>query len=82
MSANHQKLLNLLSKILDVDPDSISDATSPENTEAWDSYNALVLVSELESVFNVSFGMDEVYAVRCVGDIKIALKKHGISLIE
>ncbi len=82
MSDNNQKLLNLLSKVLDIGPDSISDATSPENTESWDSYNALVLVSELEGEFHVSFGMDEIYAVKCVGDIKAALKRHGVSLIE
>ena len=82
MTTNNHKLLNLLSKVLDVAPDSISDATSPENTDAWDSYNALVLVSELESEFNVSFGMDEVYAVKWVGDIKLALERHGINLIE
>jgi acyl carrier protein len=82
MTNNNHKLLNLLSNVLDVAPGSISDTTSPENTDAWDSYNALVLVSELESEFNISFEMDEVYAVKCVGDIKQALERHGINLSE
>ena len=79
MSANNQKLLALLSNVLDLVPESITDSTSPENTEAWDSFNALVLVSELESEFNVSFAMDEVYGVKCVKDIKEALKRHHVN---
>ena len=82
MNENLQKLITLLSKVLDVAPDLIMDSTSPENTETWDSYNALVLVSELESEFDVSFSMDEIYEVKCVGDIKAALTRHGITLNE
>jgi len=71
-------LLTLLSRVLDIDINVISDETSPENTETWDSFNALVMVSELENTFNVHFTMDEVVSVNCVRDIKGALKRHGI----
>lgn len=77
MSENNQKLVSLLSKVLDIESGSISDDTSPENTASWDSFNALLLVSELESEFNVHFSMEEVYAVKCVKDIKEALMKHN-----
>lgn len=50
----------------------------PENTESWDSFNALVMVSELEQQFSVQFSMEEVYSVSCVKDIKEALINHGI----
>jgi acyl carrier protein len=82
VSDNTQKLLNLISKILDIVPGSISDATSPENTETWDSFKALVLVAELENEFNISIEMSEFYAVKCVKDIKVLLRRHGVSLSE
>ena len=75
---NNQKLLELLSRVLDINQDIISDFTSPENTDSWDSYNALLLVSELETEFNVHFTIEEVYSVKCVKDIKEALMKHKV----
>lgn len=74
------RLRQILSKVLRIAEDQITDETSPDNTEAWDSFNGLMLVSELESEFNVTFTMDEVLSVKCVKDIKEALKKHEVIL--
>jgi acyl carrier protein len=82
MSENNKKLLALLSRVLDIDRALISDNTSPENTDSWDSYNALLLVSELEIEFNVHFSMEEVYAVKCVKDIKEALIRHNVGSFD
>ena len=79
MSFNDDKLIALLSKVLDVDTQLITDDTAPDNTETWDSFNALVMVSELEVEFQVNFTMDEIYAVKCVNDITEALKSHDVS---
>jgi len=77
-----KRLKAILSDVLEIDEDSINDETSPENVETWDSLNGLVLVTELESKFNIKFSMDEVTSVKCVGDIKMALKGHGVVLAE
>lgn len=79
MSDAIKKLSSILSKVLAITEDSISDETSPRNTETWDSYNALMLVSELEEGFNVHFTIDEVVGVKNVKDIKDALMRHGIN---
>ena len=76
---NLEKLYNILSKILEIDIRKINSKTSPDNIEAWDSYNGLMMVTELELAFNVNFTMDEVIAVRNVGDIIKTLKKHGVN---
>jgi len=70
--------MKLISSVLNIDENSINNDTSPENTESWDSFNALVMVSELESEFEVQFSIDEVYSVSNVEDIKNALIRHGI----
>ena len=74
-----QKLMTLLSGVLDMDISTITDETSPNNTETWDSYTGLIMVFELESTFSVKFTMEEAVSVKNVGDIKKALNKYGIN---
>jgi len=77
-----KRLKAILSGVLEISENEISDETSPDTVEMWDSFNALMLVSLLEKEFNVKFSMKEVSAVKCVGDIKESLRKHGIILSE
>jgi len=77
-----KRLKAILSKVLGIEEDKITDDTSPDNVETWDSFNGLMIVSELESNFNVKFTMEEVTAVKRVKDIKDALKKHRVKLEE
>lgn len=75
-----KRVKDILSKILEIDENDITDETSPGNVETWDSFNGLIIASELENVFNVKFTMEEVASVKCVKDIKDTLKRHGIKL--
>lgn len=77
-----ERLYVILANILDIDVESITDSTSPGTVETWDSFNGLMIVSELEREFDVTFTMNEVMEVSCVGDIKNILKKYGIELYE
>ena len=78
MSSNNAKLIALISRVLDIDKNLITDLTSPENTESWDSFNALVMVSELELEFEVHFSIEEVYSVTCVKDIRDVLRRYDV----
>lgn len=69
----------IVGKILNIDSSNVDDNTSPENTEEWDSFNGLLLVSELEKNFKVQFDIEEIIVVKNVGDIKKTLRKHNIS---
>lgn len=75
-----KRLNAILVKVLGVDEMLITDSLSPADVDSWDSFNALMLVSELESAFAIKFTIDEVVAVKCVGDIKQALAGHGVKL--
>jgi len=70
----------IIAHVFQIDRSVITDASSPNDIENWDSFNGLVLVTELEKAFNVSFSLDEVVAVKNVGDIKKSLKNHGINI--
>jgi acyl carrier protein len=72
-------LKELVSNLLGVDKNSLNEESSPENISSWDSFNGLMLVSELETNFNVKFTLNEVISVKNFRDIKDALRRHGVS---
>ncbi len=77
-----EKLYNIVSKVFSVPITEISDESSPETIESWDSFNGLVLVDDLESNFNVKFTVSEITDVKNISDIKRHLKNHGINVDE
>ena len=77
-----KKLYKIISQVFSVPVSEISDKSSPENIESWDSFNGLVLLDELENSFNVKFSLEEITDVKTVGDIKKHLKNHGVNLDE
>lgn len=76
------RLEKILSKVLGVKEIDINDESSPDSIASWDSFNGLMLVSELENEFKISFTIDEVINVKTVGEIKKALIKHGVKADE
>lgn len=73
------RLYAILSKVLRIPEDKITDAMTPNDVKTWDSMNALILVAELEGAFHIRFKSEDIVSVRCVGDIKQVLKKYGVS---
>ena len=74
------KLEEVIGKVLGVKPEDITDKSSPLTIPAWDSFNGLLLVTELEKNFGVNFTVEEIGSVKEVGDIKTVLRKHGIAV--
>ena len=70
----------IVAKVFSVPVSDITDESSPETIESWDSFNGLVLVDELESNFNIKFSISEITDVKNVADIKRHLKNHNITL--
>ena len=73
-----EKLYNIISKVFSVPVSEINDESSPETIEAWDSFNGLILVDEIESNFNIKFSVSEIIDVKNVKDIKSHLNNHGV----
>ncbi|MHA2352895.1 MAG: acyl carrier protein [Candidatus Thorarchaeota archaeon] len=67
------KLLEILSKVLLLDKDKITDDLRRKDFEAWDSMAHLVIVSEIENEFEMFFEDEEVVDLWTVGDIKKVL---------
>ena len=75
-----KKLFNIISRVMEIKSSELTDESSPEDIENWDSYNGLLLVDELESEFNVKFTVEEVFDVNSISDIKKHLLNHGVIL--
>lgn len=75
-----KQLYDILSKVFSVPVSQINDTSSPETIENWDSFNGLVLVDRLESVFKIKFTLEEIQDVKNVSDIKKHLKNHGVEI--
>jgi acyl carrier protein len=79
MSPNEQKLRRVLSGLLGVPSDSISDATSKETVDAWDSVKHLNVVLTLEEQFGVSFDEEVALEMENVPQIRAALTNCGVA---
>ena len=75
-----EKLYHIISKVFNVDSNKISDDTSPENLEEWDSFNFYVLLDEIEKGFDVKFNLDETLDIKKIGDLKKLLEKNGAKI--
>lgn len=51
----------------------INSETSAKNVSNWDSMNHILLITEIENQFDVSFEMDDLIEMKSVGDIVAAI---------
>lgn len=79
-NSTDEKLKDILAKVLLIDESKISDEMSRKNLKEWDSMAHLMLVSEIESAFEVTMEDDDIMEIQTVGDIKKTLEKLGISV--
>ncbi len=73
MTDFEDKLLEILSQVLLLDKDKITDELRRKDYEPWDSMAHLVVVSEIENEFEIFFEDEEVIDLWTVGDIKKVL---------
>lgn len=75
-----EKLYKIISTVMKIDIKVITDELGPETIENWTSFNGYVLLSELESGFDVKFSINEAMDVKNIADIKRHLRNNGIEL--
>ena len=75
-----KKLYEIISKVMNVNLENISDESNPSTISNWTSFNGYVLLYELETNFDVKFSIDEAMDVKNVADIKRHLQNHGVDL--
>jgi acyl carrier protein len=67
------RVLNVVSQVLGVPVDAITDDSSPESIEAWDSLKHMNLVLALEEEFGIRFSDETIVAMLSIRSIKDAV---------
>jgi acyl carrier protein len=70
----------VIADILKVPYDSISDESTAENMENWDSLSGLLLFLALEKEFGIKFNINEMTDIDNIADIKKCIKNKGVML--
>jgi acyl carrier protein len=75
MTEIQDRLTEILSKVLLVEKDEVTDDIRRKDHEAWDSMAHLVIISEVENEFEVFFEDEEVIDIWTVGDLRTVLDR-------
>ena len=68
-------LFQIISEVMDISIEKISDSSGPDSIPDWDSFNMFVLLDEIEKEFDVKFSLEETLQIKTVGDFR---KKSGV----
>jgi acyl carrier protein len=72
------KVRTAFNSAFNVDPQTITIKTEPGDIPAWDSMGHVTLATSLESVFGLSFDVDDLMAMENVKEIcRIVQSKQG-----
>jgi len=73
-----EKMNEIFRSNFDDDSISLTDETSAADIEDWDSLEQINLVVAIQDEFNVKFNIDEVNAMKNVGEmVDLILRKMG-----
>jgi len=75
---NRKKLLQAFADVLKVEIASLSEESSPDTIQNWDSLAVVNLVCELEETFGIQFNILEIADFRNVGIVKSILIEKGV----
>ncbi len=74
------RVLDLFSRVLGIEPDRLNDRTSPSNTSAWDSVSNIMLITEIEAEFAIELSTDEIESMADIGRVRRVLEHHGVAV--
>jgi acyl carrier protein len=64
----YEQVRTLAADVFQVAPEQISEASTPEQIEGWDSVQHLNLILALETQFNVEFEPEEIEQMKSIGN--------------
>ena len=67
-------LFEVVSRVMNIPIEKISDSSGPDSIPDWDSFNMFVLLDEIEKEFNVKFSLEETLEIKTVGDFRKKLE--------
>lgn len=74
------KLEYLISEILHIPEDKVTDDLTMSEVETWDLLEHMNMVASLEQSFGVEYTFDEIVHMQSVGEIKRVLRSKGVEI--
>jgi len=72
------ELLNIVSFVLNVPVNELSDSSGINDFENWDSMRHLVIISEIESHYNIYFKTEELFLLKTIQELRAAIHRSQI----
>ena len=63
-------LFEIVSRVMNISIEKISDSSGPDSIPEWDSFNMFVLLAEIEKEFGINFSLEETLEIKTVGDFR------------
>ena len=73
---NKEKLTKAFTESLGIEPQLVTDELTYNTIPQWDSTAHMVLIAELENVFDVMLDTDDIIDLSSVSQAKIILQKY------
>ena len=73
-------LTQLFAEVLQIDAAGLSEDSSPDNVEPWDSLAAMELVAAIEEKFNVQLSTKEIMKMSTIGRARRTLQGKGVAV--
>jgi acyl carrier protein len=67
-------LFEIVSRVMNIPIEKISDSSGPDSIPDWDSFNMFVLLDEIEKEFDVKFSLEETLEIKTIGDFRKKLE--------
>lgn len=71
-----EKVNEICRDVFEEDDLAITDMTTAEDVEGWDSLTHLTMISEIENEFGVKFTMEDILKSRNIGELVDTLVRH------
>ena len=72
-----KELKKIVVKVLNIDEIEVNDTLTMENAKQWDSFNHLLLISEIEKEMSITFSIQEVEKIKSFKDLREIVSGKG-----
>ena len=74
------RLIELFAEEFSVDSSTLSDESTPDTVEAWDSLASMRLVAAIEETFDVHLSTGEIMKMQTIGIARSVLQKKNVDV--
>ena len=71
------KLTKIFSSVLNISESEVIGSLSPQTNTAWDSLNAIILLTEIEKAFDLKFTYEEAMAIKNFDEVLKLISSKG-----